>query len=217
MFSTLTAARQFAGIPNDDVGSDTTTTKEMTDRETSMADHDCSSSKRFHLLFRKTSLLAPTFLTGLLTVFAGPPAWAEDVSNPCMRATSETVYVPALSRIHTQERDKQPLASTLVIHNIDPIHSIELTAVSFHDETGNQVEAFLAAPLELGPFASADFLTEIRDDRGGIGANYLLKWTSKNASCSPEVMAIMIGGNGTHGISFSLSGRVISRDGAKTK
>ncbi|WP_170125962.1 DUF3124 domain-containing protein [Pelagimonas varians] len=182
-----------------------------------MTDHDCSSSKRFHLPFRKTGLLAPTLLTGVLAVFTGPPAWAEDVSAPCLRAISETVYVPALSRIHTQERDKQPLASTLVIHNVDPIHSIELTAVSFHDETGKHVKAFLAAPLELGPFASADFLTEIRDDRGGIGANYLLEWTSKNASCSPEVMAIMIGGNGTHGISFSLSGRVISRDGEETK
>lgn len=193
------------------------TTKAKTDRETSMTVHDCSGSKSLHLPFRKTRLRALTFLTGVFAVLAGPPAWAEDTSEPCIRAVAETVYVPAFSRIHTQERDNQPLASTLVIHNVDPMHSIELTAVSFHDETGKLVEEFLAAPLVLTPFASKDFLTEIRDDRGGIGANYLLRWTSENASCSPEVMAVMIGGNGTHGISFALSGRVISRDGAASR
>ena len=92
------------------------------------------------------------------------------------------------------------------------MHSIELTSVSFHDETGKIVETTLSAPLELTSFSSADFLMEISGDHGGIGANYLLKWTSENMSCSPEVMAVMIGGNGTHGLSFALSGRVISRD-----
>ncbi len=146
---------------------------------------------------------------------------AEDATSPegaCTRAVAETVYVPAFSRIHTHERQRQPLASTLVIHNVDPEASIEVTRVSYHDETGAQVSELGGDDNgPLPPFASLSYLTELTDDRGGIGANYIVDWRSERAACSPLILAIMIGGSGTQGISFSLEGRVIARRTSKAE
>jgi len=164
-----------------------------------------------HMLRR---LLAPVLPVIAVAVSLCAPASAQEAANVCTRAVAETVYVPAFSRIHTHARQRQPLASTLVVHNVDPQVSISLTSVAFYDEAGGLVQTLLEAPVELTPFASANFLTEMSDSSGGIGANYLLEWTSDRAACSPRALAVMIGGTGTHGISFSVEGHVIARKSA---
>jgi hypothetical protein len=46
--------------------------------------------------------------------------------------------------------------------------------------------------------ASADYLVEERDRSGGVGANFLVEWTSKEAVSQPIIEAVMIG----NGVSF---------------
>lgn len=156
----------------------------------------------------RTHILAAAMAFPLL---GAAPALAEAPPKVCALALGETVYIPAVSHINTNEYLRQPLASTLVIHNIDAAVPITVTAVGYYDNDGALVTDMLSAPRTLNPFASTSFLTELSDTRGGVGANYILEWTSAAPACSPETMAIMIGGTGTQGISFSLPGRVIDR------
>lgn len=128
------------------------------------------------------------------------------------RALSETVYVPAYSHIHTHQKVRQALSSTLVVHNADPGVDIELLSVRYHDRDGKLVRAFLDAPVMLKPFQSSSYLTQISESAGGVGANYIVEWRAAKPAISPIVEAVMIGGSGTQGISFTSPGRVIARE-----
>ncbi len=132
-------------------------------------------------------------------------------SATCEPSFGEVVYVPAMSRVGTQQNALQPLASTMVIHNVDTETTIFLKSVDLYDQSGTKIGSLLSKNISLPPFSSENFISAIDDDRPGIGANFLLEWSSDKPACSPEVMSVMIGGTGVHGFSFSLPGRVISR------
>ena len=134
-------------------------------------------------------------------------------ANDLIPVRSETVYVPAYSHIHTHVKNRQALASTLVVHNVDPEGAIDLASVRYHDREGKLVRSFLTAPTTLQPFQSSSFLTQISETEGGVGANYVVEWRAVDCALPPVIEAVMIGGSGTHGISFTSSGRVIDRDG----
>lgn len=151
----------------------------------------------------------PLFAAILLVTSSGAVVAAGSEEEP--RSNSEIVYVPAYARIHTHEKIKQPLASTLVVHNVDPIVTITLTVVRYHDQDGKILREFLAKPMTLQPFQSGSFLTQISETSGGIGANYLVEWQSQNPALSPVIEAVMVGGSGTQGISFTSRGRIIAR------
>lgn len=134
-------------------------------------------------------------------------------SGDAIQARSETVYVPAYSHIHTHQKIRQALASTLVVHNVDPQVTIDLVSVRYHDRDGKLVKEFLTDPTTLQPFQSNSFLTPISETAGGVGANYVVEWRASECVLPPVIEAVMIGGSGTHGISFTSPGRVIARSG----
>ena len=137
---------------------------------------------------------------------------ADDTSKDLLAvAYGETIYVPAFSRIFTDEKRSQLLASTLIVHNVDPSNSIEVTSVRYYDQAGTLVRNLLDQPHTLSPFASTDFLTELSNTQGGVGANYIVEWRAKLPVLSPIAEAVMVGGTGTLGISFTSRGRVIAR------
>ncbi len=127
------------------------------------------------------------------------------------RATSQVVYVPSYSSILTQEGRSQPLASTLVVHNVDPDTTISVTRIDYYDRTGTLLRSFLGEAVPLEPFESSNALIPIDSAGDGIGANFVVEWSSSSLAIEPIIEAIMIGGSGTQGISFTSSGRVISQ------
>jgi len=142
-----------------------------------------------------------------------PSARAEEASD-VSRWLGETVYVPSYSRVYTQENRRERLASNLVVHNVDPGSAIALQRVAYYDQAGQLLAELLAVPVTLGPLESKSFLTSISDDKGGVGANYIVEWQSEKPVVSPVVEAIMIGGAGTQGISFLSRGVAIKRTAA---
>jgi hypothetical protein len=90
--------------------------------------------------------------------------------------------------------------STLVIHNVNPSKSILITSVRYYDHSGTQLKDYIDGPLSLGPFASASFVVDIGDDRGGVGANFIVEWQANETVVSPIAEAIMSGGMGTQSI-----------------
>ncbi|MGI9525103.1 MAG: DUF3124 domain-containing protein [Hyphomicrobiaceae bacterium] len=140
------------------------------------------------------------------------PIYAEDHDKRLLvRSLGGSIYVPAYSHIHTDPRSRYPLASTLVIHNIDPSRAITLLRITFHDRDGKAVRSYLNNPIVLKPFASTNVTVDIREDTGGIGSNFLVEWEVDQQALSPLAEAIMIGGHGTQGISFKSRGISISR------
>jgi len=150
-------------------------------------------------------------LSGLglfLTVLTATATHAQDLTE---RVLGETIYVPAYSRIFSYPNRSDLLAATLAVHNVDPKTEITLTSVDYHNEDGELLRALLAAPLTLAPLQSKTVLIPINDTTGGVGANFLVVWTSETPALSPIAEAIMTSGSSGPGPSFSSRGRVIER------
>jgi len=148
-------------------------------------------------------------LSGLVLCFSLlSPAQAQDFTE---RVLGETIYVPAYSRVFSHPNRSDLLAATLAVHNVDPKTSITLTRVDYHGETGALLRSLLQAPVTLTPLESKTVLIPINDTTGGVGANFLLEWSSDSPALSPIAEAIMTSGSGGPGPSFSSRGRVIER------
>ncbi len=158
--------------------------------------------------------MAKSLILYLAFLLAGSPLALAEEPSGLMRWLGETVYVPSYSRVYTQENRRERLASTLVVHNVDPESEISLERVAYYDQAGQLLTELLAAPVTLGSLESKSFLTAISDDKGGVGANYIVEWQSATPVVSPVIEAIMIGGAGTQGISFLSRGVAISRTAA---
>lgn len=127
------------------------------------------------------------------------------------RSLSETIYVPAYSQVMTDPKSSQEMAVTIVIHNIDPHQTLTLQMVDYYDHQGERVKTLLPKEIAITPFGSWKSVIGIRDRTGGAGANFLVKWVSESPTNSPIAEALMIGGTGTQGISFTSRGQIISR------
>lgn len=152
------------------------------------------------------------FLVALTLWPLQPAVQAQDIAE---RALGETIYVPAYSRIFSYPNRSDLLASTLAVHNVDPKTTITLQSVDYHGEGGELIRAMLEEPFVLGPLQSRTVLIPINDTTGGVGANFLVTWTSDEAALSPIAEAIMTSGIGGPGPSFASRGRVIERRTAK--
>ena len=136
------------------------------------------------------------------------PAQAQDVLQ---KALGETIYVPAYSRIFSYPNRSDLLATTLAVHNVDPKTPVILTSVAYHGEDGKLLRSLLDAPVTLAPLQSSSVLIPINDTSGGVGANFLVEWTSERPALSPIAEAVMTSGSGGPGPSFTSRGRVIER------
>ncbi|MCG3209333.1 MAG: hypothetical protein FOGNACKC_02954 [Anaerolineae bacterium] len=144
---------------------------------------------------------------------AGPvqPARPEDLRL----TTGQVIFVPAYSEIFYLDQDKTlNLAITLAIHNTDLASSIIIKSVRYYDTNGNLVEEFIKNPIKLGPMGTTGFVLNQNDDRGGVGANFIVEWGAEKKVYEPVVEAVMVSTSGAQGISLLSTGRVISQIGA---
>jgi uncharacterized protein DUF3124 len=144
----------------------------------------------------------------LLSALAVTAASAQDFLK---KVLGETIYVPAYSRIFSHPNRSDLLAATLAVHNINPAISLTLKSVDYHDGDGKLLRKVLETPVELAPMQSKTVLIPINDTSGGVGANFLVVWTSDQPALSPIAEAIMTSGSGGPGPSFASRGRVIER------
>lgn len=153
---------------------------------------------RFHSIF-------------LCLVFISASIGAEPLVNSLRLGTSlgQTIFVPVYSKIILRDGKEVPLAENLSIFNTDPTQSIMLTKVSYYDAKGKLLDTQLSKETKLPPFGTATFFVKSTDLRGGIGANFLVKWKASVMVSSPFIEAVMVGSIGTRAFSFSSQGRVI--------
>ena len=126
------------------------------------------------------------------------------------KCTGQTVYVPIYSHIYSGDREHPfLLAATLSIRNTDPDQPITVTVIDYYDSDGKLLKKYLQKHLTLNPMASTRVVIKESDKSGGSGANFIVKWESKNRVTEPVIESIMIGTQIQQGISFTSSGQVI--------
>lgn len=145
-----------------------------------------------------------------LSVASGAPV---DRGIPTKRVRSQTLYVPAYSHIYIRDaQQSMNLATTLSIRNTSSDASITLSTIDYYDSNGDPVRTYLDTARTLGPLASTYVVVETDDIRGGVGANFLVRWHADTSVPPPVVETVMITTESTQGISFRSPARVLYED-----
>jgi len=156
--------------------------------------------KKRHTIACVIAILAVGFLSPL-------PLQAEGITE---LSKGQTIYVPAYSHIYSGNREKPFLLTvTVSIRNIDPKHSIEVTAVDYYETQGNLLKKFLNTPVSLKQLESIRYVIPQKDKTGGSGANFIVEWRSNHFVNPPIVEAVMIGTQSSQGVSFTSRGQAI--------
>ncbi|MDZ7697927.1 MAG: DUF3124 domain-containing protein [Deltaproteobacteria bacterium] len=143
----------------------------------------------------------------LILIFVSCPAAGGDTLSD-----GETVYVPIYSNVYYGPKGRAfHLSAILSIRNTDPSHTITLLIADYYDNNGKRIERYVKKPIELGPLASTDFHIKEYDERGGLGANFIVKWRADKAVNPPIIEGLMLGMKSGQGISFICPGKVIKK------
>ncbi|MCB2230164.1 DUF3124 domain-containing protein [bacterium] len=150
-----------------------------------------------------------SFLAVLIFAALTATTVAEDCSTPGL-SRGQSIYVPAYSHIYSGNNERPFLMTvTLSIRNIDPEHSITVTAVDYYETQGKFLTAYLDSAVVLGPLESLRYVVPEKDTSGGSGANFMVDWESDRCVNPPIVESIMIGTQMQQGLSFTSRGRVV--------
>lgn len=110
------------------------------------------------------------------------PATVPDTAQteqPVNRSRGQTLYLPIYSHIHFMSQERTiNLAATVSIRNTDCEHPIVLSTLDYIDNNGNVVCRYIEQPRRLDPLASASVVIEESDATGGLGANFIVKWSA---------------------------------------
>ena len=142
----------------------------------------------------------------LLLGLLGGPVRAQDE-----RSKGETVYVSIYSHVYSGPKN-QPfqLTAMLIARNTDPHHPITITMADYSDTKGQLVEQYVKKPLTLKPLEASYLSIKEYDERGGAGANFIVKWQSDVKVNQPIIESVMLGTRSGQGISFVCPGKVIT-------
>ncbi|RAI36969.1 DUF3124 domain-containing protein [Rhodoplanes roseus] len=167
-------------------------------------------------------LAAPAVAFALLAAAPGPALAAEQA---VMILPDATAPVPA-GEPAEKGRTLVPLHSTVIagggrtrlnfsgllsIHNASETGVLVVEAITYRDQAGRLIERTLDKPVGLKPYASMQVLIAQEDVRGGIGASFVIDWSSPQAGDEPLVEAVMVAVQGTQGYSFISTGRRVTR------
>jgi hypothetical protein len=165
----------------------------------------------------KRFTLQPLSMVKILLVSAliGAPIFGESVEAGGL-SNGQSVYVPIYSHIYSGDREHPfLLAAILSIRNIDPNHSITVSAVDYFDSDGRLVRKYLEKPLQIAPMASKRYVVGESDKSGGSGAKFIVQWQSAVNVNPPIVEGVMIGTKMQQGISFVSRGQPVLETGTK--
>jgi len=125
--------------------------------------------------------------------------------------TRQTVYVAAYSTVRLGAgKGKVDLATTLAVHNTSEKKPLILLRVDYFGTAGNLLHSYLAAPIAIRPFGSAETFVPAEDTRGGTGANFVVEWAAEGQITEPLIEAVMLGTTGTQGYSFTSRGKTMT-------
>ena len=121
----------------------------------------------------------------------------------------ETAYVPVYSHVYTSEDKYEPVGITLSVRNTDFSQNLLVENISYYNTSGDLIETYIEQPHILKPMASIDFIIDLRDMRGGSGANFIVKWAGSKELSTPIIQAVMVNNSVNRAFSFITDGYTV--------
>src|SRR5262245_40427788 len=110
------------------------------------------------------------------------------------------VFVPAHSSLMVGDgKDRLDLSVTLSIQNTSEMGRLVIERVDYYNVAGKPIEKYLPRAIALKPYGAIQIVVPQQDIRGGVGANFIVDWSSSDAIDEPLIEAVMIGSRGTLG------------------
>lgn len=155
----------------------------------------------------RMTLLLVAIVYAMLCTGQGQEALA---ATEYLLSKGETVYVPVYSNVYSAPKEVAvQLSNTLTIRNTDIHNSIQVTAADYYDTKGALVKKFYQKPITLLPLETTYVYLSERDQEGGIGANFIVRWQAAKEVNSPIIECLMVGAQGR---AFVSPGQVIKQD-----
>jgi hypothetical protein len=121
------------------------------------------------------------------------------------------LYVPAHSSLLIRDGNTRlQLSVTLSIQNTSE-KALVVERIDYFNAAGELINRYLPSAIALKPYGAIQIVVPEHDVRGGLGANFIVDWSSPERIDEPFVEAIMIGGPGSQGYSFASVGRKVDR------
>jgi hypothetical protein len=109
----------------------------------------------------------------------------------------QTVYVPVYSNVIAGPREVPVhLSNTLVVRNTDMHHPIQVTLADYYDTKGHLIKSYYQKPVTLAPLETIYIFLSDRDQEGGVGANFLIRWHAAKEVNRPIIECVMVGSQG---------------------
>ena len=131
-------------------------------------------------------------------------------------AFGQLLYVPVYSEIYSIGHHRtERLSSTLSIRNVNPNAEFYITRLEYYDTEGNVLKEIKATelPIKVNPLETKNHVVALYDDKGGVGANFILEWRSNKPIVAPMVETIMISTESNWGLSFTAESKTIEEYG----
>ena len=128
----------------------------------------------------------------------------------------QLLYVPVYSEIYSIGHHRtERLSSTLSIRNVNPNAEFYITRLEYYDTEGNVLKEIKASelPIKVNPLETKNHVVALYDDKGGVGANFILEWRSSKPIVAPMVETIMISTESNWGLSFTAESKTIEEYG----
>lgn len=127
-------------------------------------------------------------------------------------AFGQLLYVPVYSEIYSIGHHRtERLSSTLSIRNVNPDGELYITRLEYYDTEGNILKEIKATelPIKVNSLETKNHVVALYDDRGGVGANFILEWRSSKPIIEPMVETIMISTESNWGLSFTATSKTL--------
>ena len=109
----------------------------------------------------------------------------------------QTLYVPVYSNIFTAPKEVPiHLANIVAIRNTDMHNRIQVTAADYYDTQGKLVKRYYQKPVALAPLETIYLYLSERDQEGGFGANFIIRWQATREVNAPLIECLMVGSQG---------------------
>ncbi|MCM2264424.1 MAG: DUF3124 domain-containing protein [Desulfuromonadales bacterium] len=121
----------------------------------------------------------------------------------------QTVYVPVYSNIFNAPKEVPiHLANILTIRNTDIHNAIQVVSADYYDTKGALIRKYYQKPVTLAPLETTHIYLSERDQEGGFGANFVVRWRADKEVNLPIIECLMVG----QGRAFISPGQVIKED-----
>jgi hypothetical protein len=109
---------------------------------------------------------------------------------------------------HPRAKSDSTLMSVLVsVRNTDPKNPIRVVAAPYYNTDGVLIRNSVPTPRVIPPFGTFELFVELRENAGGSGANYAIKWEAATPVSPPTIEALHSKFQAGYSVAFISRGR----------